>query len=164
MAHALSTCVHLSDGVKTVSHISVITCSLHHVREVKTCSAACVSLCFRMIHLKNCWTDMDEISYERYIIRVYPKAVISCFAQPVIAMWRKNKRLRWDEHQRLLIYRHRVMHVERFSEHTKLRKRYSLCNVKQQHACCIHNKSNFKRTRSPDPMRRGSACYHSPTT
>jgi hypothetical protein len=50
-------------------------CYLHDVHEVSTYRAGPVCLSMRMIHLKDCWTDLGEISYGFYAIVVYSKIV-----------------------------------------------------------------------------------------
>jgi hypothetical protein len=57
-----------------------------------------VFVCIRPHDLLNCWTDLDEISYERHAIGVYPKIIIFNFLHSVIPTWQANRVVRWDQH------------------------------------------------------------------
>jgi len=65
---------------------------LHDVHEMNACRSAmsvrpCIRISVLMIQLKNHWTDLDEIWYERFATEVDPKTLLFSFLQSVISQW-----------------------------------------------------------------------------
>jgi hypothetical protein len=62
----------------------------------------CLYVC--TIQLKNCWMDKDKIWYECYATGGCPKIKLFCFLQSVVPKWWMQKLVKWDQHQRHLLY------------------------------------------------------------
>jgi hypothetical protein len=62
--------------------------NVHEINENKD-HPACLPVCLSVpvIQLKNRWTDLDEIWYERFATEVDPKTLLFSFLQSVISQW-----------------------------------------------------------------------------
>lgn len=68
------------------------------LHEMNLFSADHVCLSVRVIQFEKRWTDLDDLSYERYAIGNYSKILLFGFLQSAVPAWLAQELVWWDLH------------------------------------------------------------------